>query len=58
MAAEKKSVDLAMSEFYKTMERTNAEKIAHETLAGISESSSDSEDFDAERENEGVEDRP
>jgi hypothetical protein len=40
------------------MERTNAEKIAHETLAGISEGSSDSEDFDAESENEGAEDRP
>jgi hypothetical protein len=47
-----------MSEFYEAMERTNAEKIAHETLDGISESSSDSEDFDAESENEGVEDRP
>ena len=40
------------------MERTNAEKIAHETLARISEGSSDSEDFDAESENEGAEDRP
>jgi hypothetical protein len=58
MADEKKSVGPVMSEFYEAMERTNAEKIAHETLAGISESSSDSEDFDAERENEGAEDRP
>jgi hypothetical protein len=33
-------------------------KIAHETLAGISEGSSDSEDFDAESDNEGTEDRP
>jgi hypothetical protein len=40
------------------MERTNAEKIAHETLAGISEGPSDSEYFDAESENEGAEDRP
>jgi hypothetical protein len=47
-----------MSEFYEAMERTNAEKIAHETLGGISESSSDSEDFDAESENESAEDRP
>jgi hypothetical protein len=39
MAGEKKTVDLALSEFYKAMERTNAKKIAHETLAGISESS-------------------
>jgi hypothetical protein len=58
MDDEKKTVDSAMSEFYEAMERTNAEKIAHETLDGISESSSDSEDFDAESENEGVEDRP
>jgi hypothetical protein len=58
MADEKKTIDPAMSEFYEAMERTNAEKIVHETLAGISEGSSDSEDFDAESENEGAEDRP
>jgi hypothetical protein len=40
------------------MERTNVEKIALETLAGISEGSSDSEGFDVESENEGTEDRP
>jgi hypothetical protein len=40
------------------MERTNAEKIAHETLVGISEDSSDIEVFDVESENEGAEDRP
>jgi hypothetical protein len=40
------------------MERTNAEKNAHETLAGISESSSDDESFDAESENEDAEERP
>jgi hypothetical protein len=57
MAGEKKTVDPALFEFYKAMERTNAEKIAHETLAGISEDSSDIEDFDAESENEGAEDR-
>jgi hypothetical protein len=38
--------------------KTNAEKIAHETLAGILEGSSDSEDFDVESKNEGAEDRP
>jgi hypothetical protein len=58
MAGEEKTVDPALYEFYEAMERTNAEKITHETLAGISEGSSDSEDFDAESENEGVEDRP
>jgi hypothetical protein len=31
MAGEKKTVDPALSEFYEAMERTNAEKIAHET---------------------------
>jgi hypothetical protein len=58
MADEKKTIDPVMSEFYEAMETTNVEKIAHETLAGISESSSDSEDLDAESENEGAEDRP
>jgi hypothetical protein len=52
MAGEKKFVDPALSEFYEAMERTNAEKIAHETLARISEGSSDIEDFVAESENE------
>jgi hypothetical protein len=58
MAGEKKVVDTALPEFYEAMERTNAEKIAHETLAGISESSSDDESFDAESENEDAEDHP
>jgi hypothetical protein len=58
MADEKKNVDPAMSEFYEAMERTNAEKIAHETLARISEDTSDSENFDAESENEGAKERP
>jgi hypothetical protein len=58
MADEKKTDDPALSGFYKAMEETNAEKIAPETLAGISESSSDSEDFDIESGNEGAEDRP
>ena len=56
MAGEK-TVDPLLSEFYEAMERTNAEKIAHETLALISKDSCDSEDFDAESENEGAEDR-
>jgi hypothetical protein len=58
MAGEKKATDPTVFDFYEAMERTNAEKIAHETLAGISEGSSDNEDFDAESENEGAEDRP
>jgi hypothetical protein len=55
MAGEK-TVDPALFEFYEAMERTNAEKIAHETVAGISKDSSDSDDFDAESETEDVED--
>jgi hypothetical protein len=58
MVDKKKSDDPALSGFYKAMEETNAEKIARETLAGISESSSDNEDFDIESGNEGAEDRP
>jgi hypothetical protein len=58
MASEKKVVDLALSEFYEAVERTNTEKIAHETLAGISKSSNDDESVDAESENEDAEDRP
>jgi hypothetical protein len=58
MAGEKKTVDPALSEFYEAMERTNAEKIAHETFVGISEDSSDSEDFDTKSETEDAEDRP
>jgi hypothetical protein len=58
MAGEKKTVDPTLFEFYKAMEMTNAEKIAHEILAVISENSSDSEDFDAESETEDAEDQP
>jgi hypothetical protein len=58
MAGEKKTVDPALFEFYEAMERTNEEKITHETLAGISEGCSDSEDFDVEIETEGAEDWP
>jgi hypothetical protein len=58
MADRKKIVDPTLSEFYEAMERTNAKKISHETLARTSEGSSDSEDFDVESENENAEDRP
>jgi hypothetical protein len=58
MADEKKIVDPTLSKFYEAMEKTNAEKIAHEMLAGISEGSSDSESFDVESGNEDAEDRP
>jgi hypothetical protein len=39
------------------MERTNVEKITDEILAGLSEDSSDSEDFDIESDNDDAEDR-
>jgi hypothetical protein len=58
MAEEKKVDDPALAGFYKAMEVTNAEKITRETLARISESSSDNEDFDLESGNKDVEDRP
>jgi hypothetical protein len=58
MADKNKIFDPALSGFYKAMERTNAENIAHEMLAGISEGSSDSEGFDVESENEDTEGRP
>jgi hypothetical protein len=37
MVDEKKIVDLALSGFYEAMEKTNAEKVANEMLARISE---------------------
>jgi hypothetical protein len=58
MAEEKKITDPALAGFYKAMEKTNAEKIADEILAGISENSSDTESFDVESGNEDAEDRP
>jgi hypothetical protein len=58
MTNRKKIVNPMLSRFYEAMERTNAEKIAHETLAGISKGSSDSEGFDVERESEDAKNRP
>jgi hypothetical protein len=58
MADEKKIVDPTLSGFYEAIEKTNAEKIANEMLAKISEISSDSESFDVESGNENAEDQP
>jgi hypothetical protein len=58
MTDEKKIIDPVLSGFYEAIERTNTEKIAHETLAGISEGSSDSESFDVESESEDAENQP
>jgi hypothetical protein len=58
MAEDKKITDPTMAGFYEAMEKTNAEKITNEMLAGLSRDSSDSNSFDVESENEDVEDRP
>jgi hypothetical protein len=58
MAEETKITDPALAGFYEAMEKTNAEKITNEMLAGLSENSSDSEIFDVESGNEDVKDRP
>ena len=42
----------------KLWKKTNAEKIAHEMLARISEGSNDIESFVVESENEDAKDRP
>jgi hypothetical protein len=58
MVEEKKITDPALAGFYEAMEKTNAEKITNEMLAGLSENSSDSESFDIESEDENAKDRP
>jgi hypothetical protein len=58
MAEEKKITDPALAGFYEAIEKTDAEKIINEMLAGLSENSSDSESFDIESEDENVEDQP
>jgi hypothetical protein len=54
----KKIVDPALTGFYEAMEKTNTEKIMNEMLAGLSEDSDDSENFDVESGNKDAEDRP
>jgi hypothetical protein len=58
MSEEKKVADPALAGFYEAMEKTNTEKIMNEILAGLSEDSDDSENFDVESGNEDVKDRP
>ena len=58
MAEDKRSEDPALAGFYEAMERTNVEKITDEILAGLSEDSGDSEDFDVGSDNDDAEDRP
>jgi hypothetical protein len=57
MAEDKRSVDPTLARFYEAMERTNVEKVTDEILAGLSEDSSDSEEFDIESDNDDAEDR-
>jgi hypothetical protein len=58
IAEDKKSADPTLVGFYEVMERTNAEKITNEILAGLSGDSSDIESFNIESENENAEDWP
>jgi hypothetical protein len=52
MSKEKKVADPALAGFYKAMEKTNTYKITNEILAGLSEDSDDSKNFDVESGNE------
>jgi hypothetical protein len=58
MAKDKRSKDPALAGFYEDMERTNTEKITIKILAGLSEDSEGSDDFDFNSGTEDVEDRP
>jgi hypothetical protein len=58
MAKGKRSEDPALAGFYEAMDRTTVEKITNEIVAGLSEDSSDSEDFDIESDNDDAEDQP
>jgi hypothetical protein len=58
MSKEKKIVDPSLAGFYEAMEKTNTEKITNQILAGLSEDSDDSDNFDVESGNEDAEDRP
>ena len=58
MAEDKRNEDPALAGFYEDMERTNTEKITSKILAGLSEDSEGSYDFDFDSGAEDVEDRP
>jgi hypothetical protein len=55
---EKKVVDPFIASFFKSMAKTNTEKITREILADLSGDSDDSDEYDAESEDEDYEDRP
>jgi hypothetical protein len=58
MSEEKNVVDPALAGFYEAMEKTNTAKITNEILAGLSEDSGNSENFDVDNGNEDAEDQP
>jgi hypothetical protein len=58
MSEEKKIVEPALDGFYEAVEKINTEKITNEILAGLSEDSDDSDNFDMESGNEDAKDRP
>jgi hypothetical protein len=58
MVEDKRSEDPTLARFYEDMERTNTEKITSEILAGLSEDSEGSDDFDFDSCAEDAEDRP
>jgi hypothetical protein len=58
MAKDRRSEDPALTGFYEDMERTNTKKITSEILAGLSEDSEGSDDFDVDSGADDAEDRP
>jgi hypothetical protein len=56
MVEDKRSEDPALASFYKAMERTNVEKITDNILVRLSGSSSESDDFEVESDNNDAED--
>jgi hypothetical protein len=58
MAKDRRSEDPTLTGFYVDMERTNTKKITSEILAGLSEDSEGSGDFDVDSGADDAEDRP
>jgi hypothetical protein len=58
MAEGSKSEELTFAGFLEAVEKTNTAKIVDEILAGLSDNSEDSEDFDFEGDADDVEERP
>jgi hypothetical protein len=58
MAEGKKSENIALAGFYEAMEKSNVVKIADKILAGLSDDSEDSENFDFGSDADDAEDRP